>query len=177
MAAPTVAIRPRAAVGTQRAARRQGERSMDNDELLAALRGDIARINQRIDDTNRRIDGAKSHLGWRIDATNKRIDDAKSHLGWRIDATHKRIDDAKSHLGWRIDHAKWDLRWHIDHAKSDLRWHIDHVKSRLGWRVEATDERVPAVDVFKPQGATLVIGLMVAIALIGTFALQVLAVL
>ena len=121
---------------------------MDNNELLAMLRGDIARINQRIDDTNRRIDGAKSHLGWRIDATNKRIDDAKSHLGWRI-----------------------------DHAKSDLRWHIDHVKSRLGWRVDATSKRVPAADVFKPQGATLMIGLTVAIALIGTFALQVLAVL
>ena len=114
---------------------------MDNDELLAALRGDIARINQRIDDTNQRIDAEKSHL-------DSRIDDAKSHLGWRI-----------------------------DHAKSDLRWHIDHVKSRLGWRVDATDERVPAADVFKPHGATLVIGLTVAIALIGTFALQVLAVL
>ena len=73
-------------------------------------------------------------------------------------------------------HAKSHLAG-IDHAKSDLRWHIDHVKSRLGWRVDATDKRVPAADVFKPQGATLVIGLTVAIALIGTFALQVLAVL
>ena len=46
---------------------------MDNDELLAVLRGDIAGINQRIDDT--RLDlGARIDDTRRIDDTNKRID-------------------------------------------------------------------------------------------------------
>ena len=47
---------------------------MDNNEVLAALRGEIARLNQRIEDTNERIS-----------ATNKRGDTTNE---WMLEAAN-----------------------------------------------------------------------------------------
>jgi uncharacterized coiled-coil DUF342 family protein len=55
---------------------------------LKEIRTDTARLDHRIDETNKRID-----------ETNKRIDDLARSLSARIDETNKRIDD----LAKRID--------------------------------------------------------------------------
>ena len=123
---------------------------MDNDELLAVLQGHFAGVNQRIDDM-------RVYLG-------SRIDDAKVDLGRRIDETNKRIDDAKADLGGQIDKAK-----------ADLGGRIDRVEARVGGRIDETNRRIDTVGRFKYQGAALVVALAAAIAVIGTFALQVLA--
>jgi uncharacterized coiled-coil DUF342 family protein len=49
---------------------------------LKEIRADIARLDSRIDETNKRIDDVVKSLSARIDETNKRIDD----LAKRIDA-------------------------------------------------------------------------------------------
>jgi uncharacterized coiled-coil DUF342 family protein len=49
---------------------------------LKEIRADIARLDHRIGETNRRIDDVVKSLSARIDETNKRIDD----LAKRIDA-------------------------------------------------------------------------------------------
>jgi uncharacterized coiled-coil DUF342 family protein len=49
---------------------------------LKEIRADIARLDHRIDETNKRIDDVVKSLSARIDETNKRIDD----LAKRIDA-------------------------------------------------------------------------------------------
>ena len=49
---------------------------------LKEIRTDIARLDHRIDETNKRIDDVVKSLSARIDETNKRIDD----LAKRIDA-------------------------------------------------------------------------------------------
>ena len=66
---------------------------------------------------------------------------------------NQRIDDMRVYLGSRIDDAKADLGGRIDHA----------------------NKRIDTVGRFKYQGAALVVALAAAIAVIGTFALQVLA--
>lgn len=123
---------------------------MDNDELLAVLRGDIAGINQRIDDT-------RLYLG-------ARIDEVKVDLGGRIDETNRRIDEVRADLGGRIDEVKADLGGRIEEVKSDLVWRIDE-----------TNKRIAAIDLFKLQGAALVVALAATTAVVGTFVLQVLA--
>jgi len=158
-----------------------GESGMDNDELLAVLRGDIAGVNQRIDDTRlylgARIDEAKSDLGARIDEVKSDLGGRIDETNKRIDETNKRIDEARSDLGGRIEEVKSDLGGRIDEVKSDLGSRIDETKSDLGIRIDDTNRRIDAVDQFRLQGAALVVALAAAIAVVGTFVLQVLAVL
>lgn len=134
-----------------------GERRMDNNELLAALRGDIAGINQRIDDT-------KSDL-------IARIDDTKSDLIARIDATNQRIDTTNEH----ISQTRTDLGLRIDDTKSALDARIDDTRTDLGARIDDTNRRIDAVGQIKLQGTGLVVAAAAATAVVGTFVLQVLA--
>jgi uncharacterized coiled-coil DUF342 family protein len=79
---------------------------------LKEIRTDIARLDHRIDETNKRIDDVVKSLSARIDETNrridetnKRIDDLARSLSARIDETNKRIDD----LAKRIDAVQTTL--------------------------------------------------------------------
>ncbi|MFZ8809339.1 MAG: hypothetical protein ACO2PN_14695 [Pyrobaculum sp.] len=54
---------------------------------LKEIRTDIARLDHRIDETNKRIDEIVKTLSARIDETNKRIDD----LAKRIDAVQSTL--------------------------------------------------------------------------------------
>jgi uncharacterized coiled-coil DUF342 family protein len=54
---------------------------------LKEIRTDIARLDHRIDETNKRIDDVVKSLSARIDETNKRIDD----LAKRIDAVQSTL--------------------------------------------------------------------------------------
>jgi uncharacterized coiled-coil DUF342 family protein len=66
---------------------------------LKEIRTDIARLDHRIDETNKRIDDVVKLLLARIDETNRRIDEISRSLSARIDETNKRIDE----LAKRID--------------------------------------------------------------------------
>jgi len=59
---------------------------------LREIKADIARLDDKIDKTNQRIDEIVKSLSARIDETNKRIDDLARSLSARIDETNKRID-------------------------------------------------------------------------------------
>ena len=65
---------------------------------LKEIRTDIARLDHRIDETNKRIDEIVKTLSTRIDETNKRIDDLARSLSARIDETNKRIDAVQTTL-------------------------------------------------------------------------------
>jgi uncharacterized coiled-coil DUF342 family protein len=72
---------------------------------LKEIRADIARLDHRIDETNKRIDDVVKSLSARIDETNrridetnKRIDDLARSLSARIDETNKRIDAVQATL-------------------------------------------------------------------------------
>ncbi len=65
---------------------------------LKEIRTDIARLDSRIDETNKRIDEIVKTLSARIDETNKRIDDLARSLSARIDETNKRIDAVQATL-------------------------------------------------------------------------------
>jgi uncharacterized coiled-coil DUF342 family protein len=101
---------------------------------LKEIRTDIARLDHRIDETNKRIDEIVKTLSARIDQTNQRIDDvvkslstridevAKS-LSARIDETNKRIDDLARSLSARIDETNKridDLAKRIDALQTTL---------------------------------------------------------
>ena len=72
---------------------------------LKEIRADIARLDDKIDKTNQRIDDVVKTFSARIDETNKRIDDLARSLSARIDETNKRIDD----LAKRIDAVQTTL--------------------------------------------------------------------
>jgi uncharacterized coiled-coil DUF342 family protein len=65
---------------------------------LKEIRTDIARLDHRIDEVNKRIDDVVKSLSARIDETNKRIDDLARSLSARIDETNKRIDAVQTTL-------------------------------------------------------------------------------
>jgi uncharacterized coiled-coil DUF342 family protein len=72
---------------------------------LKEIRADIARLDHRIDETNKRIDDVVKSLSTRIDETNKRIDETNKRidelarsLSARIDETNKRIDVVQATL-------------------------------------------------------------------------------
>jgi uncharacterized coiled-coil DUF342 family protein len=65
---------------------------------LKEIRTEIARLDHRIDETNKRIDEIVKTLSARIDETNKRIDDLARSLSARIDETNKRIDAVQTTL-------------------------------------------------------------------------------
>jgi uncharacterized coiled-coil DUF342 family protein len=101
---------------------------------LKEIRADIARLDSRIDETNKRIDDvvkslstridevAKS-LSTRIDETNRRIDEISRSLSARIDETNKRIDELARSLSARIDETNKridDLAKRIDAVQATL---------------------------------------------------------
>jgi uncharacterized coiled-coil DUF342 family protein len=72
---------------------------------LKEIRADIARLDSRIDETNKRIDDVVKSLSARIDETNRRIDETNKRidelarsLSARIDETNKRIDAVQATL-------------------------------------------------------------------------------
>jgi uncharacterized coiled-coil DUF342 family protein len=65
---------------------------------LKEIRADMARLDDKIDKTNQRIDDIVKTLSTRIDETNKRIDDLARSLSARIDETNKRIDAVQATL-------------------------------------------------------------------------------
>jgi uncharacterized coiled-coil DUF342 family protein len=86
---------------------------------LKEIRTDIARLDHRIDETNKRIDDVVKSLSARIDETNRRIDETNKRIdelarsvSARIDETNKRIDD----LARRVD----DLAKRIDAVQVTL---------------------------------------------------------
>ncbi len=86
---------------------------------LKEIRTDIARLDHRIDETNKRIDEIAKSLSARIDETNRRIDEISRSLSARIDETNKRIDEVNK----RID----DLARRVD----ELAKRIDAVQTTL----------------------------------------------
>ena len=89
-------------------ARREGKKLSTEDVLilylgtivddLKEIRTDIARLDHRIDETNKRIDDVVKSLSARIDETNKRIDELARSVSARIDETNKRIDAVQTTL-------------------------------------------------------------------------------
>jgi len=90
---------------------------------LKEIRTDIARLDHRIDETNKRIDEIVKTLSARIDETNRRIDEISRSLSVRIDETNKRIDDLARSLSARIDETNKridDLAKRIDTVQTTL---------------------------------------------------------
>jgi uncharacterized coiled-coil DUF342 family protein len=90
---------------------------------LKEIRTDIARLDSRIDETNKRIDDVVKSLSARIDETNKRIDEISRSLSTRIDETNKRIDELARSLSARIDETNKridDLAKRIDAVQTTL---------------------------------------------------------
>jgi uncharacterized coiled-coil DUF342 family protein len=79
---------------------------------LKEIRADIARLDHRIDETNKRIDDVVKSLSARIDETNKRIDD----LAKRVDDLSKRIDAVQTTL-LEIQKLLLELVRHFGSAK------------------------------------------------------------
>ena len=144
---------------------------METDELVALLRRDSEGVNQRISDLD-------AHLGERIGDTNKRIDDLATHLGERLDDTNVRLD--------RVDKRFEQVDKRFDEQASYLRTfeqrlfdHLQSMQTELGGRIDTMQtefgRRIDAVQQFRLQGLALVVAFTATSAIVGTFALQLLA--
>lgn len=169
---------------------------METDELVALLRRDTEGVNQRISDLD-------AHMGERVDHVDKRIDDLGTRLGERIDDTNRRIDDLGTHLGERLDDTnarldRFDKRFEqvdgrfeqvdkpfdkpfeqVDKGFDELVSYLRAFEQRLFDHVQSMQtelaRRIDAAQQFKLQGIALVVALTATSAIVGTFALQLVA--
>ena len=149
------------------------EESMEMDELVASLRRDSQGVNRHMSDLD-------AHLGEQIGHTNTRIDDLGTRLGERIGDTNKRIDDLATHLGERLDDTNVRLD-RVDKRFDELAAYLRTFEQRMFDHLQSVQtelgRRIDAVAPFRLQGLALVVALTATSAIVGTFALQLLAVL
>jgi uncharacterized coiled-coil DUF342 family protein len=90
---------------------------------LKEIRADIARLDSRIDETNKRIDDVTKSLSTRIDEVTKTLSARIDETNKRIDEVNKRIDDLARSLSARIDETNKridDLAKRIDAVQATL---------------------------------------------------------
>ena len=175
---------------------------MDNDELLAVLRSDIAGVNQRIDDArshlSQRIDDTQAQLSERIDDNSQKIDDTRVQLNQRIDDTQaqlnqriednsQKIDDARVQLSERIEDNSQRIG-RVENSMTQVESRLtegfehmyDHMHTghlELGRRIDAVQTALLTVNQLRLQGLSLVVALAATVAVVGSFALQLLGLL
>jgi uncharacterized coiled-coil DUF342 family protein len=90
---------------------------------LKEIRTEIARLDSRIDETNKRIDDVVKSLSTRIDEVAKSLSARIDETNKRIDEVNKRIDDLARSLSARIDETNKridDLAKRIDAVQATL---------------------------------------------------------
>jgi len=91
--------------------------------MVAWTQRDIARLEKKTDETNRRVYEVKTDL-------EKKIDDVKTDLEKKIDSTDKKIDSTDK----KIDDVKTDLEKKIDDVKADttyLKQSLDQLRDNV----------------------------------------------
>ena len=115
---------------------------MDTDELLTVLRSDIQGVNQRIDDLG-------SDLGERIDQVERRFDSVDR----RLDGMDRRFEQ-------------------FDTKIEDLSAQVLTVSVETGKRIDGVREAILTGSQLRLQGLALVVALLATTAVVGSFALQ-----
>jgi chromosome segregation ATPase len=102
--------------------------------MVAWTQRDIARLEKKTDETNRRVYEVKTDLEKKIDDVKtdleKKIDDVKTDLEKKIDSTDKKIDSTDK----KIDDVKTDLEKKIDDVKADttyLKQSLDQLRDNV----------------------------------------------
>jgi uncharacterized coiled-coil DUF342 family protein len=90
---------------------------------LKDIRTDIARLDHRIDETNKRIDQTNQRIDDIVKTLSARIDDVVKSLSARIDETNRRIDETNK----RID----DLAKSLTAQIGEVNKRIDSVQITL----------------------------------------------
>ncbi len=116
-------------------------------ELRKELKGDIQRLETRIDDVHQRLETRIDRLETRIDRLEVKIDDVDRRLGEKIDEVDRRlgerIDDVDRRLGEKIDDVRLHLETRIDRVDAK----VDDGNQRLArieGRFEGREERLTA---------------------------------
>ena len=134
--------------------------SIGTDELVTLWRRDSEGVNQRISDL-------RAHLGEQIDNTNKRIDDTNARiedLGTRLGDTNAQLDKRFEQVDKRFD----ELASYLRTFEQRMFDHLQTMQTEFGRRIDAVQQ-------FRLQGLALVVALTATSAIVGTFALQLLA--
>jgi septal ring factor EnvC (AmiA/AmiB activator) len=87
----------------------------------------FAMLDNRISDTNRRIDDTSSSIGRRLDDTNRRIDDTSTGIGRRLDDQNKRFDTMSQDLR----EMRTDLKQFFQ-IQADLDKRLGRIEDKLG---------------------------------------------
>lgn len=176
---------------------------MGPDDLVELLRRDSQRLDRRIsdlgvhlrariDDTNKRTDQINTrighlagHLGERIDVANARlntVDRPNDQIDTRfdqIDAHFDRIDRRFDEFASSVCAFEQRLFDHLQSMQTELGRRIDAVQTELGGRIDVMQtefgRRIDAAQQFRLQGLALVVAPTATSAIVGTFALQLLA--
>ena len=88
------------------------------------------------------IKAGQRHLNQRIDDTNQRIDDLDKKLSQRIDDTNQRIDDLDKKLSQRINDLDRKLSQRIDDLDRKLSQRINDLDRKLSQRIDDTNRRI-----------------------------------
>jgi septal ring factor EnvC (AmiA/AmiB activator) len=91
----------------------------------------FAMLDNRISDTNRRIDDTSSSIGRRLDDTNtgigRRLDDTNTGIGRRLDDQNKRLDTMSQDLR----EMRTDLKQFFQ-IQADLDKRLGRIEDKLG---------------------------------------------
>ena len=123
---------------------------MDTDELLTVLRSDIQGVNQRIADLG-------SHLGERIDQVERRFDSVDR----RFDGVDRRLDG--------MDRRFEQVDAKIDNLSAQV---LTTMSVEIGKRIDDVREAILTGSQLRLQGLALVVALLATTAVVGSFALQ-----
>ena len=100
----------------------------------------IRSMNKQFEQTNRRIDDAKTDLKERLDDTRtdlkERLNDARTELNARLDDTNRRIDDTRTELSARLDDTNRRLE-RVEARVDEISRDIGELRDRTG-KLEGT---------------------------------------
>ena len=135
-----------------------GDKAMDTDELLAVLRSDIQGVNRRIDDFRSDVKEQFDQVGKRFEQVDKRLEQVDK----RINGVETRFDMRFDSVDRRFD----AVERRFEELSKDLR----------ATKAEFT-QRLDNLNLLRLQGASLIAAIAATAAVVGTFLLQLYALL
>ena len=105
---------------------------------LHELRGEIRRLDQRVESVDHKIDGVDARMGARLDALHDKIDGVDARMGVRLGALDGKIDGVDERLGVRLQS--------LDDKIDSLRVESRAMKGELLAEIRRLDVRVDGVD-------------------------------
>ncbi len=101
----------------------QVEALAEYHEAGAATKSDIADLDRKLSDLDRKLDATRSELEIKLSDLDRKIDATRSELEFKIAELDNKLDRTRSDLGLAIEKVRHDLDPKIAEGKAEtIRW-------------------------------------------------------